>query len=73
MPGGAEITARLSDAIAITGCAHITMHAARPRGVAFALAEKFVNLDAHAALARKAGAAIFVVAEPRQQRPGGRA
>jgi hypothetical protein len=70
---GAEMAARLSDAIAINGCGHITMHAGRPRGVAFALSDRFVDLDHVAARARAAGVSTFVLGEPRRQRPGGRA
>jgi hypothetical protein len=70
---GGEMAARLADAIAISGCAHITMHGGQHRGVAFALADTFVDLDDVAALAREAGVATFVAAEPRLQRPGGRA
>jgi hypothetical protein len=70
---GTEMAARLSDAIAIRGCAHLTMHVGQHRGIAFALADTFVDLDAVAASARKAGVATYVVAEPRSQRPGGRA
>jgi hypothetical protein len=70
---GAEMAARLSDAIAIPGCAHLTMHVGQHRGIAFALADTFVDLDAVAASARKAGVATYVAAEPRSQRPGGRA
>jgi hypothetical protein len=71
--GGAEMAARLSDAIALDGRAHITMHAGRDRGVAFALGGQFVDLDHAARLAKQGGIATFVVAEPRRQRPGGRA
>jgi hypothetical protein len=70
---GTEMAARLSDAIAIRGCAHLTMHIGQHRGIAFALADTFVDLDAVAATARKVGVATYVVAEPRAQRPGGRA
>jgi hypothetical protein len=70
---GGEMAARLSDAIAIRGSAHITMHVGRHRGIAFALADTFVDLDAVAASARKAGVATYVQAEPRLPRPGGRA
>jgi hypothetical protein len=70
---GAEMADRLSDAIAIDGRAHITMHAGRPRGVAFALSDRFVDLDHAAHLAREVGLAAFVLGEPRRQRPGGRA
>jgi hypothetical protein len=69
--GGAEMVARLSDAIALDGRAHITMHAGRDRGIAFALGDRFMDLDHVAAGAWEAGVATFVAAEPRRQRPGG--
>jgi hypothetical protein len=71
--GGAEMVARLSDAIALDGRAHLTMHAGRDRGIAFALCDRFVDLDRAAARAREAGVATFAFAEPRRQRPGGHA
>jgi hypothetical protein len=69
----AEMAGRLSDAIALDGRAHLTMHAGRDRGIAFALAGQFVDLDHVAARAREAGVGAFVLGEPRRQRPGGRA
>jgi hypothetical protein len=72
--GGAEMAARLSDAIAVNGYAHISLHVGPDgRGLAFGLAPAFVNLDDIAAAARKVGVGAFVLSEPRRQRPGGRA
>jgi hypothetical protein len=71
--GGVEMAARLSDAIALDGRAHLTMHAGRDRGIAFALAPQFVDLDHVAHLAREVGVGAFVLGEQRRQRPGGRA
>jgi hypothetical protein len=71
--GGVAMAARLSDAIALDGRAHVTLHAGRPRGITFALAPQFVDLDHVAHSARQGGVGTFVVAEPRRQRPGGRA
>jgi hypothetical protein len=72
--GGAEMAARLADAIALGRPAHITMHVgAGGIGLAFGLGDRFADLDQAAAMARKAGVASFIVGEPRRQRPGGRA
>jgi hypothetical protein len=70
---GAEIAGRLSDALALDGCAHLTFHANRDRGIAFALADQFVDLDHAAHLARQSGAATIIATNPSRQRPGGRA
>jgi hypothetical protein len=70
---GAEMAARLSDAIAIRGSAHITMHVGRHRGIAFGLGDQFVDLEPAAASARETGVATYLWAEPRSRRPGGRA
>jgi hypothetical protein len=72
--GGVEMAARLADALAIDGRAHITMHASRERGIAFALGDRFCDLDPAAHLARQAGATTMIVAAaPRRRRPGGHA
>jgi hypothetical protein len=63
---------RLADAIALGGRAHITMHAGPHRGIAFALADRFCDLDEAARQAKQAGVATFVAAERWRQRPGGR-
>jgi hypothetical protein len=72
--GGPEMAARLSDEIAVAGRAHITLHVG-PGGIGltFGLSQRFVDLDHVSARAREAGIGTFVAAEPRRQRPGGRA
>ena len=70
---GVEMAARLSDALALDGRAHLTFHAVRDRGIAFALADQFVDLDHAAHLARQGGAATIIATNPSRLRPGGRA